>query len=612
MVSADPGSATAKVLELLGDDGSVDGIDTDRHALMLNLARALAAKDARLNNPVNSRAADSAGDTTHYNDLLDELRTVALSGRDAAAEVRDILAHFASNLRELSNGVEVLESRSQVLDQRLKLRKDVDATLQDIVSAVYLSPATVRNLCAGDVDERFVSSLQSLERAQTALAAESRPLFKESKAFTELTNVLELVSDKALEKARNYMIAQIRSLRKPGVDAQHIQITRFLKFRDVFSFLYKKNPTLANELRQAYLYTMRWYYHAHFDRYIKALCKLQTKTLTKSALLGSEDSGTRRALDLLTSTSSNDSTALSVTEMVNGGNNTMDPLVLGTRKSIINSSDPTVIPIAIAENNPSWYWMESGFRSFNIALMDNVSLEYQFVSEFFSDIKGGQWSKMVQEIFEPCFSSGNNYTLKLLSEPSPTIDAYGVLICIRLIQQFEFETQHRRIPALDGYFNNQFMILWPKFQHILDTHRESLAKHASRLNASKYGDLLKAGAPTQVTQRFSYMLEGLLSLCGTDAEFEPIASSLNRIRSDFESYLTKLSKLVTPGKKESDARQERFLYNNYLFVLTVIKDAEGNLAEQEKRHFEQLTSAYGMMQGQATEAETESSHNAAT
>ena len=53
-------------------------------------------------------------------------------------------------------------------------------------------------------------------------------------------------------------------------------------------------------------------------------------------------------------------------------------------------------------------------------------------------------------------------------------DAVGVLICIRLNLQNLRIMQKRRNTCLEAFMNATNMLLWPKYQQIMDLHVESL------------------------------------------------------------------------------------------------------------------------------------------
>ena len=60
-------------------------------------------------------------------------------------------------------------------------------------------------------------------------------------------------------------------------------------------------------------------------------------------------------------------------------------------------------------------------------------------------------------------------------------DAISILICIRVVSQCIRIMQKRCIPALDNFLNGMHIMMWPRFQAIVDTHIESVR----RIDASK-------------------------------------------------------------------------------------------------------------------------------
>lgn len=85
-------------------------------------------------------------------------------------------------------------------------------------------------------------------------------------------------------------MAQIKALRSPNINAQIIQQQNFLKYKDLYSYLYRAHPTLTEEITQAYVNTMRWYYISHFTRYSQALGKLRLHQSDQNNVLGGDAS----------------------------------------------------------------------------------------------------------------------------------------------------------------------------------------------------------------------------------------------------------------------------------------------------------------------------------
>jgi len=140
------------------------------------------------------------------------------------------------------------------------------------------------------------------------------------------------------------------------------------------------------------------------------------------------------------------------------------------------------------------------------------------------------------------------------------------------------------------------MLLWPRFQQILDLHCASMQKLTASLPSrpSTGAALLGGGnananttAPTPLTQRFANLMHGILALSSEAGDDEPVSVSVGRLRSEYEAYLNKFSKAVGDARKK-----ERFLCNNYSLVCTIVADVEGRLGEETKAHFERLRDAH--------------------
>lgn len=222
----------------------------------------------------------------------------------------------------------------------------------------------------------------------------------------------------------------------------------------------------------------------------------------------------------------------------------------------------------VAEEDKSMHGIEVPFRNFNLALIDNLSAEFSFMTETFAAKSVQQASRKVVEILEPVFSLGHNLTKQLIDT---TVDSLGVLLCVRLNQQFAFELQRRKVPVADSYINGINMHLWPRFQMIMDMHCESFKKASSNSSRGSVSALSLTGgdkqslAPHFLTQRFGQFLHSTLLLSGEAGDNEPLSNSLKRLTNEFDSLLVRLSKASGDAK-----RRERFLFNNYSLILTII------------------------------------------
>ncbi len=360
-------------------------------------------------------------------------------------------------------------------------------------------------------------------------------------------------------------------MRSPHINAQIIQQQNFLKFRDLFVFLHRHHPVLADEICLAYMNTMKWYYLNQFTRYEKSLEKLRLHSLDKNDVLGHDDPSRK-------------STVLSGAKLSGPPH---DAFNLGRRIDLIRTANQVALSSYLAEEDPSTHYLEVPFRSFNLALIDNATAEYTFLTSFFSPaLSLATVSRHFHYIFDPTFAVGQALTKTLVAA---TYDGLGLLLCIRLNQHFAFELQRRRVPAADGYVNATNMLLWPRLQVVMDHQCESVRTLTNSLPAKPGAAASQSAAPHVVTQRFGQLLHGVLALSTEAGDDEPIVTSLRRLRAEVEAFLTRYSQAWF-GK--DGRKRERFLYNNYSLILTIISDVDGKLAAEQQEHFEGLKAAF--------------------
>ncbi|KAL2177200.1 Sac2 family-domain-containing protein [Thermothelomyces heterothallicus CBS 202.75] len=493
---------------------------------------------------------------------------------DILSSVESNLTSFRDDLAAVSADIESLQARSTTLNVKLENRRAVEKALGPIVEELSVSPVVVSKISEGHIDEAWVKILAELDRRATAHKKNSEQQAP-PKASADVGPLLEKLVLKAIERIRDFLVAQIKALRSPNINAQIIQQQNFLKFKDLYSFLHRHQPVLAGEICQAYLNTMRWYYLNQFTRYQKALDKLKLHVIDKSDLLGHEDTSRR-------------TTVLSGSKVAAAPH---DAFNLGRRIDVLKTTNQLAISSYLAEEDQSTHYLEVPFRHFNLALIDNATAEYSFLAAFFSPaLSFAAISRHFNYIFEPVFTLGQNLTKHLVAE---TYDGLGVLLCVRLNQHLAFELQRRRVPAADGYINGTAMVLWPRLQSIMDAHCDSVRTLTAALPArapSAATAKAASAAPHVLTQRFGQLLHGVLALSAdVGGDDEPVVASLRRLRNEVETFLTKASQASFGTDKR---KRDRFLYNNYSLILTIISDMSGKMAGEEQEHFEALKTSY--------------------
>jgi len=511
-------------------------------------------------------------------DKFEDLHKSILACDEVLKSVETYLTNFQSDLEAVSAEIESLQNRSTDLNTRLENRKVVEKLLGPAVEDISISPAVVRKIAEGPVDEGFVSALADLQKRSNTINAKAKEN-PDLKAAKDTKPLLDNLTYRAVERIRDYLVAQIKAIRSPSINAQIIQQQAFLKYKDLYAFLARHQPELAQQIGQAYVFTMRWYYLNHFMRYRTALEKIKVHSMDKYDVLG-EDPGARRSGTLL-----GQSRNVPVS---------YDAFSLGRRRDALKSATINALTAHVAEEEKSSHYIEVPFRSFNLALIDNACFEYTFISIYFAPAQNYHAiSRTFSSIFEPTLAVAQSLTKSLVEM---TTDTLGILLCVRLNQHFAFELQRRKVPTVEGYINATNMLLWPRFQQVLDMHCTSLQKITTSLpgRPSAGAALLSSGlqganstAPTPLTQRFANLLQGILALSSEAGDDEPVSVSVGRLKSDYEAYLVRFSKGISDARK-----RDRFLYNNYSLVCTILADMEGRLGREVRVHFEKLRSTF--------------------
>jgi hypothetical protein len=524
----------------------------------------------------------------------DELHQSIVACDNVLKSVEVSLAGFQKDLGLVSAEIETLQNRSVEMNTRLENRRVVEKLLGPAVEEISISPMIIRTISEGTINEDWVAALSELEKKIKAIESKSGEA-ENIKAIEDVKPLLENLKKKAVQRIRDYLVSQIKGLRSPNINAQIIQQQNLLKYRSLFSFLHRQHGSLSNEIAQAYVNTMRWYYSNNFSRYRSALDKLALITIDKADALGSDPAAPRAK--------------------TSGSTVMKDPFSIGRRNDILTTTNHTAISSYLAEETKTPHHIELPFRNFNLALVDNLCSEFAFVAEFFSPEPFHALLRRCTEIFEPTFSLGQQLTRDLVDT---SFDCLGILVCVRLNQHNAFELQRRKVPVGDGYINATTMLLWPRFQVAMDAHCESIKtlaastsgrSAASKLTSSAHNSSASSTAPHYLTQRFGQFLASVLTLSSSvsssssssatttyttaaaaaaadtgAADDEPLSSSLTRVRTEYENFLAKAARGVGADPK----KRARFLGSNYALVLTIIGDVGGKVAGEQRTYFELL------------------------
>ncbi|KAG0683611.1 hypothetical protein C6P42_000639 [Pichia californica] len=478
---------------------------------------------------------------------------------------------FETNLDTLSNEMEILQSRLVDLNDEIKKNTIIDNQLTPILTDLLIPPQCIKILLNGKIDIKWVDQLTIIQEKREILMVYKTKEKVSSTNITELVSIIDKLEIKCIERIKRFMIDNIKQLRGTTTSSVKIQ-SRLLQVKEIFVFLKSKNNKLAKELETAYVYTMRWYYYFNFVKYISSLEGLKVLEndydVDKKSISSSTASSTYQRSLLL------DNTDLINEYLIN--------LPKRLEKMADDNSNQYSILGQIAEStgiNGMKFNMEQIFLFLNQAMMDNLTIEFNFIVEFFVLTNNDDMNNLIKQIFSPILRMGSNFTTYLLTNCKS--DYFGILLTIRRIQRMEYEIQNRCLPELfDNYLNTQLLTLWPIFQRDIDVLCTSITQTLSSTSIIKYVVNSKNNIliPLKITQSFSMVLSNLLKLVQNlvfELETsEPLKGSIERLSNTFERGMVQLGGSLDEGK----GKRKLFLYVNFQLVYNVLDNEMGTFS----------------------------------
>jgi len=128
-------------------------------------------------------------------DKFEDLHKSIRACDDVLNSVEINLTSFQNDLAAVSTEIETLQARSTALSVRLENRKVVENGLGPIVEEISVSPAVVRKIVDGAIDEAWVRALAEVEKRSKALDSKSKE-HRNVKGINDLRPLLENLINK--------------------------------------------------------------------------------------------------------------------------------------------------------------------------------------------------------------------------------------------------------------------------------------------------------------------------------------------------------------------------------------------------------------------------------
>ncbi|KAL2914393.1 Vacuolar protein sorting-associated protein 52 [Polyrhizophydium stewartii] len=507
--------------------------------------------------------------------LVKEAFSKGVNLREYAAQIEADLglvqdAHVLDYLREihdmihLHNQVQECDALLENMENLLRGHQEHLGQINAEISVLQEQSRSMtvrlrnRHICEGEINEFFLQHLAELNKMMAFVKSKQE---KKIRAFKDVGPELERLRLRAAEKIRDFLLKKIESLKAPNTNIAIIQQSVFLKYKELFWFLMERYSDVGLEIHANYVVTVANYFFASFEKYIKSIGRFQMVIADKLDLIGCEE-GAKRGLF---------SGRLTLKDKTN-------VFTLGERVHVLTNPEPEIILPHIAEDKNMKYSYEAIFKSITRLLLDNASSEYIFTTEFFARTKTRHPIEVPGVVFTEVFDQ----TLKFIqatikSQIENTFDAVGILICIRLNSQNIRIMQKRRIPCLENFLNIVNILLWPKFQAIIDLHIDSLKKATvSRLLPTK--DV----HPHYIMRRYAEFSASILTLNqGYDDAL--LVNSLSRLRGEVLILLNKMA-----GEFPNRKLRSVFLINNIDLVVSTLSEYIAQSFDHERQFFDTL------------------------
>ncbi|KCV71015.1 hypothetical protein H696_01961 [Fonticula alba] len=361
----------------------------------------------------------------------------------------------------------------------------------------------------------------------TGLAYPSMP-----PALASVLPELERLRLAACARSYEHLLERIHSITKPtgaggaggaggsgasrsNAAMQQQALSTSAHLKKLWRFLESEAPEReSRELRDAYINQMREYYSRHFGRYVSSTQKLWHCFVSEADLIAIDDpelsaafAASTRSRGLLSSISSlatlslvgGGSSGSSASGLLSGSGSSAtaetvndyftkaarlfglgerDDAALGSfiHGSLSGDGGDIIVPHTM---DKAQLHFETIFRSQLLALADNASGEYLFLWEFFG-ARGDTAAALFQRVYEPALVAvASNLRTHLPSE----FDALCLLLCVRIASAVRNIMRTRRVPILDSFLHEVVMLLWPRFQKLMDSHCTSVRTCVDQLES---------------------------------------------------------------------------------------------------------------------------------
>ena len=502
----------------------------------------------------------NSGEVTNLHKQIQECDAVL-------ARMQDMLIGFQCDLSGISEEIKHLQTESVHMNVRLKNKRAIEGKLKAFVNNATIPPEMTDCITSPTVNDMFLDAVIMLNEKLNYLHSTTIPddgssfniLPSATAAGKQLLPDMMSLKAKSIQKAKDYFVNQILSMKKSKTNVQIIQQSSLVRYAKLYRFLQTDLPQIAEEIRSLYIETMSRIVGNVFKNYYTQLLRLDIVMASKSDLLIIEEES-MKSIFTQKITFNKDKEKMAI-----------DTFSLGDRDKVLEQIESEPILIHLAQAESLKYPYEAIMRSVLKHLVDAASNEFLFLVDFFKTNVQDSFNKIFSKALSALLENIENYLLNCH-------DAIGVLLLIKILRSMRMVMQRRRISVLDSFFDSISMILWPRLHAIFDLNIASLTSASLK----KLGQIDLA--PQYVSKRYAdfvssiFLLRMIEGASDVNTSRQNSNNSLNSMNSSSGRGNTDTKQIQNKSGSEFDADKDRTILNNVQSLRTNLIDLLGRLA----------------------------------
>lgn len=580
-----------KFLELASHDVNFDEMEQDIQRFASNPAvRDVLEKGYDLQNygskiqtNLEEAEIDSINDFLKQVDYVKKLNGEINVCNQELKNMENLLEEFKNSLGQVSQDINMLQSQSSDITIKLNNRKKIEEYLSEFTSQINITKDFKEKVENGPVDPSYVKLLKELsEKLQFIHKKEVRSY----RAVKEASIPLDELRVKAANNIRKWIFSKVNELRDLyGIDRGELIFgeqggldipdklsiqNSMIRCRFLFKFLVENSPDVQLTSRKYYVDVVSRIYLEAFRNETKRIqSQMAQISMSTETLVPSFTPQSRSIFSRFLGTS--DESANSSYSNLLAKQSTLF-FSLGDRLKLL---DDILAPPQIFTLDS--YPVEALLRSLYQTLIDSVTSEHTFASEFFLD------DNIATDIFNPTTNELEIFVDRLLQRIN---DPVCVALLLRFAVAHKAEMEHRRVFKIDQHLLAVQKRLSDRFIQIADVNKQALKNADPRqfvdkkVSSANLTDSSTSHHANSMTKRFAEFAVSIILLNSPEIE-DLVINQLNEISVDVVELLEKISREF--GSQEM--RYVLMINNLYLISSTIQQRAQIQVQNIDSKPF---------------------------